>query len=289
MDPLTIASIAIPAISGLISGKKKKKAEAQALRQQQEAEQAAIQRQEPFRLAGISALERYQTLLGIEPTQAPVQAQAQGQAADIAYANSREFQQEVNQIAWADPSIRDASGETDNYALQKAQDRARELLLKKRRDSQQAQQAAPQAPRKQSSTDILDIIRNTPGYQFAQQQGAQAAQRAASASGFGGSGNLAIELTDRASQLAQGTFQDYLSNLRQLIPGGQQAATAQAGSTQNIGAAQAGSTRRRSEIGSELLGDLTQIGGYALGKMVPPTPVAGTSLSGGTLNLSQFK
>lgn len=290
MVPLTIASIAIPAIASIIGGKKKQRAERQAAEQTRVAEEAAIARQEPFRQAGISALERYQTLLGIEPTAPAVQAPVQARSPSTAPLSGTLTNDEARMIR--DAAVAEqGGGELDNYKFQQSVEKASQELLRKKQGGGAQQQQAPQvaAPRKQTATDILSIIKNTPGYQFAQQQGEQAAIRAASATGFGGSGNLATELVDRSSQLAQGTFQDYLTNLRSLIQDGQQAAQGQVGSMQNIGTAQAGSTRRRAEIGSELLGDLTQIGGYAAGQFKSPAgAVSSTSLSGGKLNLSQF-
>lgn len=67
-------------------------------------------------------------------------------------------------------------------------------------------------------------LENTPGYQFQLQQGTQATARNALASG-GISGNTLAASQNYGQQLAQGTYQNYLSNLGAMSAQGQQAST----------------------------------------------------------------
>lgn len=59
-------------------------------------------------------------------------------------------------------------------------------------------------------TEILEILRNTPGYQFRLSQGAQARERLAAASGGLISGNTLAALEEYGQGLADQTFNDYL-------------------------------------------------------------------------------
>jgi len=70
----------------------------------------------------------------------------------------------------------------------------------------------------------LDRFRTSPGYQFALQQGLQAAQRGAAARGLTGSGAEAQALQQAGQGLAEQQYGQYQSRLAQLAGAGQQAA-----------------------------------------------------------------
>lgn len=62
----------------------------------------------------------------------------------------------------------------------------------------------------------LDQLRSTPGYQFTQQQGEQAIQRAAAGKGYFRSPNMLYDLSTFNTGLADKTYQQYLANLAPL-------------------------------------------------------------------------
>ena len=106
--------------------------------------------------------------------------------------------------------------------------------------NQLASQYQAQGPATQS--DISNIITNMPGFQFSQQQGIQAIQNAASATGMLNSGNLLQGLETFGQGLSQQYFQQYLGNLASEAGMGANAASSAAGASQNLGNQQAGLT-----------------------------------------------
>lgn len=94
-----------------------------------------------------------------------------------------------------------------------------------------------------SGTDATSALRSTPGYQFARDQGLQAATNSATAQGLSLSGNT-LEALDRfGTGLADQTYQQQVGNLENVVGLGQAAA---AGQSANIGNA-------ASNIGSTLI------------------------------------
>ena len=83
----------------------------------------------------------------------------------------------------------------------------------------------------QNNTGALAALQNTPGYQFSLAQGEGATMNASTLMGGGVSGNTLEALTKYASGLAQGTWQNQVSNLQNLVNTGQGAA---AGAAANV-------------------------------------------------------
>lgn len=105
-------------------------------------------------------------------------------------------------------------------------------------DAALASQYQAKGPATQS--DISNIVTNMPGFQFAQQQGLQAIQNSASASGQLGSGNLLESLTNYGQGLSQQYFQQYLNNLSGEAGLGANVAGQSASQAQTLGNATAG-------------------------------------------------
>ena len=86
----------------------------------------------------------------------------------------------------------------------------------------------------QNSTQAqLDALRNTPGYQFEQQQGQQQTVNAASAQGLSLSGNTLEGLSQFNQGLADTTYQQTVGNLENTVNTGQAAAAGQAANVGN--------------------------------------------------------
>jgi len=101
-----------------------------------------------------------------------------------------------------------------------------------------------------TGNDINAIVSNLPGFQFAQAQGINQIQNAASAKGMLNSGNLLQGLDQFGQGLSQQYYQNYMGNLGtlagmganatgQAIQGANQTGQATAGAYQNLGATQA--------------------------------------------------
>jgi hypothetical protein len=80
----------------------------------------------------------------------------------------------------------------------------------------------------QTTQAQLDALRNTPGYQFQQQQGTQSTINAATAMGLGLSGNTLEGLSKFNQGLADTTYQQTVGNLQNAVSTGQAAAAGQA-------------------------------------------------------------
>lgn len=89
-------------------------------------------------------------------------------------------------------------------------------------------------------SNISNIVTNLPGFQFAQQQGIQGIQNAASASGMLNSGNLLQSLDQFGQGLSQQYYQGYLGNLSGLAGLGQQASGQVQAGANNLGQSLAG-------------------------------------------------
>lgn len=96
------------------------------------------------------------------------------------------------------------------------------------------------SPAGQSSKAVSDAqlqaLRNTPGYQFQQQQGTQNTINSASAMGMGLSGNTLEGLSKFNQGLADTTYQQSVGNLENLVNTGQAAAAGQAANVGNAAA-----------------------------------------------------
>lgn len=87
-----------------------------------------------------------------------------------------------------------------------------------------------------SGTDATTALRNTPGYQFAREQGLTAATNAATAQGLSLSGNTLEALDKYGTGLTDQTYQSQVGNLLSTVGIGQGAAAGQAA---NVGSAAA--------------------------------------------------
>lgn len=91
-------------------------------------------------------------------------------------------------------------------------------------------------PNKATSDAQLAALRNTPGYQFQQQQGTQNTVNQASAMGLSLSGNTLEGLSKFNQGLADTTYQQQVGNLENLVNTGQAAAAGQAANIGNAAA-----------------------------------------------------
>jgi hypothetical protein len=93
---------------------------------------------------------------------------------------------------------------------------------------------APAGQSPQATSDAqLAALRNTPGYQFQQQQGTQNTINAASAQGLSLSGNTLEGLSKFNQGLADTTYQQTVGNLENTVNTGQAAAAGQAANVGN--------------------------------------------------------
>lgn len=96
---------------------------------------------------------------------------------------------------------------------------------------------APAGKNPQATTDAqLAALRNTPGYQFQQQQGTQNTINAASAQGLSLSGNTLEGLSKFNQGLADTTYEQAVGNLENVVNTGQAAAAGQAANVGNAAA-----------------------------------------------------
>lgn len=84
-------------------------------------------------------------------------------------------------------------------------------------------------------TDISDIVSNLPGFQFAQNQGINSIQNAASASGQLNGGNLLESLNQFGQGVSQQYYQNYMGNLNNLAQQGTSATNNAMQGATNVG------------------------------------------------------
>lgn len=92
---------------------------------------------------------------------------------------------------------------------------------------------AGKSPTAETQQRRLDALRNTPGYQFQQQQGTLNTLNAASAQGMNLSGNTLEALSKFNQGLADTTYQQEVGNLENVVNTGQAAAAGQAANVGN--------------------------------------------------------
>jgi hypothetical protein len=134
-----------------------------------------------------------------------------------------------------------------------------------------AQTAGTTAPTAQTLSP-LDALMQTPGYQFTLQQGLQAGQNASTLAG-GVSGNTLEALTKYASGLAEGTWQNQVTNLQNLVNTGEGAATNTAA---NIGTA-------ATNLGNIAMTQGTNLANLSMAQSGQLTGLANTALNNFTL------
>jgi len=110
-------------------------------------------------------------------------------------------------------------------------------------------------------------LANTPGYQFALQQGLQSTQAAANAAGMGLSGNTLAALDQYSTGLANQTYQQRVGNLENVVGIGQAAAAGQAAnigqSAANIGNIQMAQGQSQAGLAMNEAAALSRIAGGA--------------------------
>ena len=116
-----------------------------------------------------------------------------------------------------------------------------------------------------AGTSIMDRLAQTPGYQFALQQGLQATQSGFAAQGLGQSGPALKGAAQYAEGLASTTYQQQLSNFFNLMSSGQSAAAGLGGlGLQSAGQAGGFSTSGAAASAGGLVGATNALGGGAL-------------------------
>lgn len=86
-----------------------------------------------------------------------------------------------------------------------------------------------------TNANTLATLQNTPGYQFAKQQGLQGVTNNAAATGMLGSGNTVQALDQFGTGLAEQTYQQQVGNLQNVVSTGQGAAAGVAGTIESTG------------------------------------------------------
>ena len=116
-----------------------------------------------------------------------------------------------------------------------------------------------------TNANTLAALQNTPGYQFAKQQGLQGVTNQASAMGLLGSGNTLQALDQYGTGLADQTYQQQVANLQNLVNTGQGAASGVAGNIEQTGTNLAniavGQGQDLASIDSNTIAGLSRIGG----------------------------
>jgi hypothetical protein len=128
-------------------------------------------------------------------------------------------------------------------------------------------------------------LANTPGYQFALQQGLQSTQAKANAMGMGLSGNTLAALDQYSTGLADQTYQERVTNLQDVVGIGQAAAAGQAANI-GQGAANIGNIRMaqgQTEAGLAVneAAALSKIGGGAVNQYLTMQTLKGLQGGGG--------
>jgi Chaperone of endosialidase len=163
-------------------------------------------------------------------------------------------------------------------------------------------------------------LNNTPGYQFAQQQGQAAVNAGEAASGMTNSGNQQLALQQQGQGLASQNYNNYVSQLQPYLSASQNAASGIAGVDTGLGTAVAGQDNSLANLnfsaatgignananaalapltaGANVFGLLGSLGSAALGGAAKsgslfggsagPTSVGGAPLSGGNIFGSLF-
>jgi hypothetical protein len=145
-----------------------------------------------------------------------------------------------------------------------------------------------QAQGQATPTDISDIVSNLPGFQFAQQQGINGIQNAASASGQLNSGNLLESLNQYGQGISQQYYQNYMGNLNNLAQQGTSATNNAMQGATNVGNSVAGAytNQGNAQANSDLAAGQAMASSYTSPVanqqvvMTPYTTSSNTSTSG---------
>lgn len=137
-----------------------------------------------------------------------------------------------------------------------------------------------------TNAQTLATLQNTPGYQFASQQGLQGVTNNAAATGMLGSGNTVQALDQYNQGLADQTYQSQVANLQNVVNTGQGAAAGVAGTIENTGnnlaniAVNQGNNLANIDV-NEVAG-LSRIAGGAGNSLITQNTLAGLNNPGGS-------
>lgn len=221
----TVVSAAATAYAGSEASKATRDASNAAISEQQRALNQQAQLSAPYRQLGESAIPTLQSLLGIAPPAPPtsgaVPIGAAPQAGGGAYTigGAGQIQPQV-----AAPGGVAAAGGTPVGNVPTPTGLGAPVGA--------VQTATGPVSVGPSIDPRLAALQSTPGYQFAKEQGTQGAVNAATAQGLSLSGNTLEALSKFNAGLAEGTYQQTIGNLENVVGVGQAAAAGQAA---NIG------------------------------------------------------
>lgn len=142
-----------------------------------------------------------------------------------------------------------------------------------------------------TNANTLATLQNTPGYQFANQQGLAGVTNNAAATGMLGSGNTVQALDQYSQGLADQTYQGQVSNLQNVVNTGQGAAAGVAGTITSTGnnlaniAVNQGNNLANIDV-NEVAG-LSRIAGGAGNSFMTQNTLAGLNNPGGSEFTSQ--
>ncbi len=133
-----------------------------------------------------------------------------------------------------------------------------------------------------ASADAIAAFENTPGFKFQEQQGDQAIQRGANASGNGFSSTTLGALANYNSGLAASTYQNYVNNLFGLNASGENAAVARGSQAITGATAQGGfQVGRANAVASGIQGAFNGVGSAAGPAITAIGKLFGSNGSGG--------
>jgi hypothetical protein len=198
----------------------------------------------PYRGAGPSALERMQLLLGLPSSSvngspAISNAMVQGSATPVTSftpydgALKPEDQKLVETYR---PDLLAALPRDGRFTEARRRGDIDSFLssyYSTQQPQQQQVQAAAPAADPNALGSALDVIRNTPGYQFRLNEGLNTVQNSAAARGGLGSGNSLRAVQGYAEGMASNEYQNYLQNLQYLTNMGQNSSVQTASAGQN--------------------------------------------------------
>lgn len=202
------------------------------------ASQQAYNNLNPYREAGTTALSAYMQALGLSPPQQGTTSTAGG-AGNTAVGSVRgggltaDEDEFLNRYLTAEASGQSKETLGNAFNLEQV-----DALLRKKNAAGGTTVQSPGAPiagapnsqpgQPNQPSSLSEILRNMPGYQFAQEEEERAIQRRASSGGSNISGALLEELASRASSRANASsYQTYMGGLERLMGGGQNAAVGQ--------------------------------------------------------------
>lgn len=267
---------------GLISANSDQKTR-DALANASAASQQAYNNLNPYREAGTTALSAYMQALGLSSPQQGTTSTASG-AGNVAVgsvggggltADEDEF---LNRYLTAEASGQSRETLGNAFNLEQV-----DALLRKKNTAGGATAQSPDVVAQPSQSGQLnqpkslsDILRDMPGYQFAQQEEERAIQRKASAGGSNMSGALLEELASRASSRANAaSYQTYMGGLERLMSGGQNAAVGQGSIGTTLANTATNAATYRGESADTNIGQIMKGLPFLMGNKTPAIDTSG--------------